>query len=116
VQTQALDYQTAVKLADAALAALLDSVPHIGDRYTRDVRHDMAIAFHYWLTVEHPDVLDALERQAAFEQMMLEEYIHMHSAAYALEESDNPVDDWCIRRRPVYRTGPERPRLASGDE
>jgi hypothetical protein len=101
VQTQTLDYQTAVKLADAVLTAQLDSMPHISDRYTRDVRNDMAIAFHYWLTVERPDVLDALEQQAEFEQMLLEDYIRVHSVAYALEETDNPGDEWRIWRRPA---------------
>jgi hypothetical protein len=101
VHTQALDYRTAVKLADAALAALLDTMPHVGDQYTRDVHNDMTIAFHYWLTVEHPGVLDALERQAEFEEMLLEDYIRVHSAAYALEETSNPVDHRRIWRLPV---------------
>ena len=101
MQTRVLDYLVAVKLADATLAALLDTMPHDGPQYTRDVHSDMTIAFHYWLTVERPDVLDALERQASFEEMLLEDYIRVHSAAYALTETSNPVDHWRIWRRLV---------------
>jgi hypothetical protein len=95
-----LEYEIAVQQADMALTAVFDRMRKPVSMITSmEDCQTAAIAFHYWLTEERPDVLAALEANAEFEPMMMETYIDLHSAAYSVEELGAPEDGVRIRHK-----------------
>jgi len=95
--TQALDYDTAVTLADTALAIVLQRLQLADGTYPRALSSGVILAgteFSNWLTVERPDVLDAFEASGDyFEPVMFEDYIERHSRAFALTDTHHNPDD-----------------------
>ena len=104
---QAPDYQTAVRLADTELTAILDRLQRADGTYPGQTTAETTAAagqFAAWLQA-HPGVLSALEAVAGFESYSFEGYIEAHSAAFAMgyDEAVNPADTLLIVRRPSFR-------------
>ena len=101
---QAPDYQTAVRMADTALAAILDQLQRADSTYPgRATAETTAGAgqFAEWLQA-HPGALAALEAVAGFESSSFEGYIEAHSAAFAMGYDDTVglADALVVFRRP----------------
>jgi hypothetical protein len=108
------DYPDAVRRADRALGLMVERMallPHqTADTFTCHEVTAIAQQFHYWLTLDHPGVLDALEEVGEFEPITVEDYIEIHSVKLELvpakpPEEWTPEDDTCIRRRTCEHCG-----------
>jgi hypothetical protein len=106
-------YADAVAAADRALDAILEPLRRPESTWGFEDRNTAAIAFHYWLTEEHSDVLEVLQDACKFEPMSMETYMELHSVAWEVMYVgiDDPIelpldpdyhgDRTLIRRRPA---------------
>lgn len=91
-----VDYATAVRLADNALAEILDQVKRLGGAgddftvYGFEERNAVGTAFGSWLTA-HPDVDAALEREVfdGFDPFIFESYLEVHASAFDAKMIDD---------------------------
>jgi hypothetical protein len=94
------EYPDALRRADRALALMLERmtlspnrVAPAPDTFTGREVTAIAQQFHYWLTLDHPGVLAALEALGEFEPMTVEDYIAIHSVKLEVVHT-KPSEDW----------------------
>src|SRR5262245_43608675 len=84
---KALEYATAVAVADNALTAILSQFNRPDGKYTPQERNTVGAAFYDWL-YQHPEVHEALDPDGEMEGAMFEDqYIVPHSQVFEVVRS-----------------------------